>query len=417
MNQRRAGWLAWGLFGLCVVGTATQTFVLTVSREEVLAGAAFAGAFLCAPGVGALIAARQPGNAVGWLLLASGTLFQLAAVSDEYLRHAAETQDRWSRVDGALGLVSVGLFFSIFYVLGTLVPLVFPNGKLLSRRWKLAELVGGLGILLVTLGIGLHPDELGEEYGLERRNPLSVESTVIDAAPALGLVALMGSAVAAWTSLAFRFRRSSGEERQQLKWFALAATLAVTTLAITGASWIGGARSLVFDIVISVALLALMPAAIGVAILRYRLYDIDVIINRALVYGALTLATVASYVSLVVGMSWVLRTVLGQGSNELAVAVTTLMVAALIQPARRGIQSIVDRRFYRSRYDAVRTMEAFQVRLRDETDLRSLHRSLVHTIDETVRPAHVFVWLRNETLARNDLGSPDAYRYAGRGRS
>jgi hypothetical protein len=407
-------WLARGLFGLCLAGWATQTVAAAVIRDDVLITVFVLGAFLVAPAVGALIAAREPGNAVGWLLLAGGVAFTAAGITADYAQHSADTQGEWTQFAAIVAFVSLGFFFSLLYILGTLVPLLFPDGKLLSGRWRPAIYVGACGLALFILGSTLNPNEL-DDFGIEARNPLGIEAIrpLADAAAGLGLLLLLLAAGAAWASLVLRLRRSRREERQQLKWFAFATGISAATLGATGLAWAAGATSILFDILVSVVLLAVVPAAIGIAILRHHLYDIDLLINRTLVYGLLTVATVGSYVSLVIGFSWVARAVSGQGSNELAVAVSTLVVAALIQPARRGIQSGVDRRFYRRHYDVARTLEAFQAQLRDETDLEALRRELVSVTNRTVQPAQSFLWLSSRA-ARNDPRSQGLYRNARR---
>jgi hypothetical protein len=169
----------------------------------------------------------------------------------------------------------------------------------------------------------------------------------------------------------------------------------VVSLAASFFAWaLLGWEDAVFDVALSTLLLIAMPVSIGIAILRHRLYDIDLLIRRSLVYGTLTVATASSYLLLVVGLGWAVRAVAGQGANELAVAATTLLVAALFQPARRRIQSFVDRRFYRSRYDAARTLAAFQSRLRDGTDLEALRGDLLAVVGETLQPTRAWVWLR-----------------------
>ncbi len=199
------------------------------------------------------------------------------------------------------------------------------------------------------------------------------------------------SLAGAFASLVVRFRRSEGEERQQLKWFTYAGALA-TLLPITfGLPLPGVSSDLIFALV-----LAFLPIATGIAILKYRLYDIDVIINRTLVYGGLTATLALVYVAGVVVLGGSLRAVTGQTSNNVAVAASTLGVAALFGPARSRIQSFIDRRFYRRRYDAARTLESFSARLREEVELRTLTAHLLTAVRDTVQPAHVSLWLRGD---------------------
>jgi hypothetical protein len=198
----------------------------------------------------------------------------------------------------------------------------------------------------------------------------------------------MASAV----SLIVRMRRAGSEQRQQIKWFAYGGVVVVGTIVASGFVSVWNVPGSI--LIISVALLGL-PVFTGIAILRYRLYDIDIIINRTLVYGSLTIMLAAVYFAGVVGTQYVFRTVTGQERlPQLAVVVSTLTIAALFDPLRRRIQSFIDRRFYRRKYDAARTLEAFSAKLRDETDLAALSEALVSVVRQTMQPDHVSLWLR-----------------------
>jgi len=193
-----------------------------------------------------------------------------------------------------------------------------------------------------------------------------------------------------------RFRRSRGEERLQLKWVAYAAAVTVAIVVPAIAVTRGASPSLII-----VVAAPLVPVAAGVAILRYRLYDIDLLINRTLVYGSLTALLAAAYVGSVVSLQSVLRTLTGQEST-LAVVASTLVIAALFNPLRRWVQAFVDRRFYRSKYDARKTLEAFSAKLREETGLDALSGELVGVIRDTMQPTHVSLWLRPDTASKKD---------------
>ena len=209
---------------------------------------------------------------------------------------------------------------------------------------------------------------------------------------------LLGAGRAAVLS---RFRRARGDERQQIKWFAYAI---VVMLALFGCWFALGLAGVVKigPLLFIVPLLGL-PAAVGVAILRYRLYDIDIIINRTLVYGSLTATLVSVYFGGVAMTQAIFRSLMGQVEQpHLAVVASTLAIAALFNPLRRRLQGLVDRRFYRSRYDARKTLEAFSVKLRDETDLEALNDDLVGMVRETMQPAHVSLWLRPETISKDE---------------
>jgi len=205
-------------------------------------------------------------------------------------------------------------------------------------------------------------------------------------------------------SLVLRYRRSGGEEREQIKWIAFAASVVGLLYMITMVSsftfsgpWGGAGTPLWLGLLQQASLVSFtaVPIAVGFAVLKYRLYDIDIIINRALVYGPLTVLLAATYFGGVVGLQYVFRTLTGQGST-LAVVASTLAIAALFNPLRRLVQALVDRRFYRRKYDAAKTLEAFNSRLREETDLDALSSDVVGVVRESMQPAHVSLWLRSD---------------------
>jgi hypothetical protein len=239
-------------------------------------------------------------------------------------------------------------------------------------------------------------------------SPLGVGGVVGEAIvfiTADGVFALLAGIVLSALSLVFRYRRAGGVERQQLKWFAFAAVLFGGSLVFSG--FLGRDLPGVWDALFETVTFVGVYAAVGVAILRYRLYDIDLIINRTLVYGSLTAMLVLLYLGGVVSLQYAFRTLTGQEQQpQLAVVVSTLVIAALFNPLRRRIQSFIDRRFYRSKYDARKTLEAFSARLRDETDLEALNEELVSVVRETMQPAHVSLWLRPDPTSRDGGGEP-----------
>jgi len=266
--------------------------------------------------------------------------------------------------------------------------LLFPDGRLPSRRWRAVAWCAGLGIGLLFAADSLSPGPLDDYPRLS--NPYGVDSPVREAAAGISVLLLLAAMLGSPLSLILRFRRSGIEQREQIKWLALAGAAATATFAVAllGSDLWG-------DTVANAAIMlsiALLPVAAGVAILRHRLYDIDVVINRTLVYGALTAILGAAYLGTVLLLQVALSPV--TESSDLAIAGSTLGVAALFRPARSRVQTLVDRRFYRGRYDAQRTLASFAVRLRDEVALDALSAELRAVVVDTMQPAHVSLWLR-----------------------
>jgi hypothetical protein len=363
--------------------------------------------FLAFPIVGALIASRRPHNPIGWICLAVGLLWMLLGLFDYY---------------GVYGLAKPGTvpFPVVFYalvqwlwlpnvgLLAIYLLLLFPDGRLPSRRWRpLAWLSGAVIILLGVVSV-LAPGELTELEGV--RNPFGLEGApwLVDAEIVL-LLLFVACILASVVSLILRYRHSGGEMREQIKWIALAGSFVGLLLSIVLSVLIvaevmrgsGGSTPLWLQGLLFVMLLSFagVPVAIGFAVLKYRLYDIDLLINRALVYGSLTAMLALFYVGSVVGLQSVFRGLTGQEST-LAVVASTLVIAALFGPLRRRVQAFVDRRFYRRKYDAAKTLAAFNARLRDETDLEALSSDLVGVASATMQPEHVSLWLRREAAQK-----------------
>ncbi len=396
MSHRAAAWLAWSLWSLSVALAAFGLFLLYLngSFEDLLDESLGIDAVLALafPTVGAVIASRQPRNAVGWTFCAIGLGGGASVFFAQYGVYALITNP------GALSAGVISTWISTWVWLPsvmltiTFLLLLFPHGRLLSSRWRpLAWLAAGVtaaGSILLALA----PWDLLDP-GVPAQNPFGVEGLrdvgIAIATPIflIGIPTMLLSV----TSLVVRFRRSQGEERQQLKWFVYAGVLVVGVFLVPLLPVSDAASSL-----LQLLFMPLLPIAAGIAILRYRLYDIDVLINRTLVYSALTLMLVAVYVGSVVVLQAGFRTLADQES-QLAVVASTLAIAALFNPLRRRIQSFIDRRFYRRKYDARKTLEAFSARLRDETDLDTLNNHLVEVVRETMQPAHVSLWLRPDT--------------------
>jgi hypothetical protein len=366
---------------------------------------------LAFPVVGALIASRRPRHPIGWILLAEGLLWTFLGMIGTYGIYGL---GRPGVVAFPVAVYALGqwLWVPAVGLLAIYLILLFPDGRLPSRRWRPLAWLSGVAILLGSASSGLSPGPIAELGGV--RNPYGLERQpwVANAANAT-LVVLLVCILASVLSLILRYRRSRGEERQQIKWIAFSAAFVgfgfvsamasgLIVLAFAPESW-GSANTppLWFDLLFSVVLVSFggVPVAVGTAVLRYRLYDIDLIINRALVYGSITAMLAVVYVGSVVGLQSVFRGLTGQEST-LANVASTLAIAALFGPLRRRVQAFVDRRFYRRKYDAAKTLEAFSARLRDETDLDALSSALVGVASATMQPEHVSLWLRHEAAQK-----------------
>ncbi len=355
-------------------------FVLAVFTADAIAFAT----------VGALVATRRPGNAVGWILWGVGAATGLNLIGQGY-GNLVVSAGAWD-VPGAVAISwLIQWSFNPVFALGLgFIPLLFPDGRLPSRRWRpVAVLFAATGVLLAVPDL-LRPGPLPPT---PYDNPTGVPAL----APYLGDVASIGSlAVFVCVPLALaaavvRYRRGTATERQQLKWLGAAAgTSGIGLLLLTALplpdEWATGAFAVI------IGAFGLIPVAIGIAILRYRLYDIDRIISRTLGYGIVTVILGATFVGLVLGLQVLARPLVG--SSQVAVAVSTLAVAALFGPLRGRVQAFVDRRFYRSRYDAVQLSEGLAARLRDDVDLEAVRGELMSTADAAFQPASVSVWVR-----------------------
>ena len=340
--------------------------------------------------VGALVATRRPGNAVGWILWGVGVAVGLNLIGQGY--GALVVSARAWDVPGAVVMAWLihWSFNPVFALALVFIPLLFPDGRLPSRRW------GAVAVLLAAAGVLLAiPDLLraGPLAPTPYDNPTGVPALgpYLDGVARLGTIAAFVCVPVALSAAVVRFRRGTPIERQQLKWLAAAAgTSGIGLLLLTALplpdTWATGAFALV------IGAFGLIPVAVGIAILRYRLYEIDRIISRTLGYAIVTVILGATFAALVLGLQALARPLVG--SSQIAVAVSTLAVAALFGPLRSRVQQTVDRRFYRSRYDAVQLSEALAVRLRDHVDLDAVRGELIRTADAAFQPASVAVWVR-----------------------
>ncbi len=411
----RTAWLAWSLAGLSVAMAAASVALYIATRSVQppsswgtggdSAALIFVLAFLAFPLVGALIASKRPKNPIGWICLVVGIFWMLAMVSTSYGLYGLVVRPGSVPFPAAIASLGEWMWAPALGLIGTYLILLFPDGRLPSRRWRLLAWLSGAVIILVSAGFALSPGPMDTLPGI--RNPFGLEKYPWVADAAQGVTLLLPLCVlASALSLVLRFVRSGGEEREQIKWLAFAALVSglgsssVVIPSIILSNDAGGADPLWMNLLEDAETLSFagVPVAVGIAILRYRLYEIDLLINRTLVYASLTATLAAVYFGGVTATQAIFRALTGQEQQpQLAVVVSTLVIAALFNPLRRRIQSFIDRRFYRRKYDARKTLEAFSAKLRDETDLDALNNHLVEVVKETMQPAHVSLWLRPDT--------------------
>jgi len=416
-RSRAASWLAWSLVVLSVAlllggialaltagfGAAVE---LTYGSEAELDSAILnLATVLTFSVVGAIIASRQHRNAIGWIFCGMGLVMGLNVLARGYIeawlaggsgiRSLAETA-AWFGSESYIPLVIVPTTFLL---------LLFPDGRLPSPRWRPVAWCAAIGLIGLFAGGALEPGPL-EDFP-QITNPYGVDGLILDAITVAGYILVPASMLASAVSLIVRMRRAGRVQRQQIKWLAYGGALVVGTVFVGGviAIWVG-------EVGISLIIIGLLgvPIFTGVAIARYRLYDIDIVIKRTLVYGVLTALLAAGYFGSIMALQGIgslvfqvpFRAITGQEST-LATVAATLAMAALFNPLRRRIQSFIDRRFYRKKYDAAKTVATFSARLRNETDVEVLRNELVGVASRTVQPAHVSLWLRPdpEPKARN----------------
>jgi hypothetical protein len=394
-RARTATWVAGGLFMLTVVllVVAAPLKLLGLQKELPVQLAALlqAGAALPMAAVGVLIVVRRPGNRVGWLLLAVALGLSSSALAASYASYRVTHP-------GTSGAVMVAWAGTLIEPPTTaailLLGLLYPTGRLPSPRWRpvgqavVVWTAAYMAFIAVLSDVKIDNVVIGS-------NPLPLSTAVEELVRRVGgglfaaeLVAYFVLLLAVVASLVLRFRRARGVERQQLKWLAYVGVLSTITAALIAVLWLGG-WSLVLDSLTTWG----VPIAIGIAILKHRLYDIDRLINRTLVYGLLTALLGVVYASVVLVLGDLFGGLSAQPPSWV-VASATLAVAALFQPARRRIQQAVDRRFNRRAYDAAKTIEAFSARLRDQVDLNTLSAEVLAVADQTMEPTVLSLWLR-----------------------
>jgi hypothetical protein len=397
-----AAWLAWSLWALSVMLTALSLLLLVSNLtqpnthiydtwlDNTLNAVFFST-------VGAFVASRRPGNLVGWLLCLFALSESIQLFGGEYAIYALLAQPNSLPAGEAMAWIvswtlPIIIGLSVFYIL------LFPTGRLPSRGWRL---LAWLTVAFILVGVISGAFASGPVEGLGTiRNPLGIDgfpNAYGAVADTMAPVLLVAAAIA----LFIRLRRAKAVERQQIKWFAYAAAATVIGLflayviptVVDTPHWFERAGYAVL-----IALIPAIPISIGTAILHYRLYDIDIIINRTLVYGSLTAILAGIYFGGVTATQALFRTITGQEElPQLVVVASTLLIAALFNPLRRRTQYFIDRSFYRRKYDAAKTLEGFSTKLRNETDLEALNDDLVGVVRQTMQPAHVSLWLRPET--------------------
>jgi hypothetical protein len=404
----RPGWwpgaLAWAVWALTMLGLAAGAWLDHLLRQTGSPETAWLlqassvpllVAAVSAATVGALLGSRRPAHPVGWLLLGLGLLVVVNVIVSGYVGYGVVARPGALPAAGYLAGISNGVQV-LWLACGGFVLLLTPTGSLPSPRWRWWARVAVAAPVLLVLLSAVDPQPMLPEHPTVG-NPLALPVPIglLLAVAAVDAVIVLATLVAAAGSLVVRFRRARGTERQQLRWLAFAAALAAVALLVAVAAGV-----MAKDGVVLAALgtcVALLPLATGAAILRYRLYDLDRIISRTLAYGLLTVLLGGGYAGVVLGLGQFL----GRESS-LVVAAATLAVAAAFQPARRGIQAVVDRRFNRRRYDAAQTIQAFSARLRQQVDLDTLTAELLAVVEQTIQPTSVSLWLRPSVSASQD---------------
>jgi hypothetical protein len=388
-SQRLASWLAWAVCALSLTLTALDFLFVTMNVSLKTPAYVFwpelTSLAMGYSVIGAIIASRLPNHPIGWLCCAIGLIAAVDHFAGEYSLYALVAQPHLLPGGRAM-LWLQGWFWMLFIGLIVFLLLLFPTGRLPSSRWRPFAWVS----VAMISGAVIWSSAISPDVGFNAP-PSPVQLSVL----------LLGGVAAA--SMIVGRRNARGVERQQIKWllyvgpiFFVASGLHIGFYYfwLTERSW-GLWASYLLVVVGGLS----GPFAIGIAILRYRLYEIDILINRTLVYGSLTVTLVALYFGGIVVLQRVFVALTGQQST-LAVVASTLLIAALFTPLRRRIQSFIDLRFYRSKYDARKTLEAFSTHLRNETDLEALSGDLVGVVRETMQPAHVSLWLRPDTLQK-----------------
>jgi hypothetical protein len=376
LTPRRLAWSLWSLSALLLAIGVPLGELAGVNARGLVESAAYATA-------GAIVVSRRPENPIGWLFCALGVVVAFEFFGTEYVNHAYFiASGSLPKSDWVAWATQASTELSI--PLAVFVFLLFPHGRLLSARWRvaawLATAAGGVAAVAAILLAAVSSARLPLEETAFRSEGLPLAEILVAAETLLGALVVVSA-----FSVFLRQRRAGGDERQQLKWFTYAVGIVVAA-GVVSIGVTGGDASLALWVTPAI------PMAAGLAILRYRLYDVDVLINRTLVYGVLTAVLGITYALCVFALQQLLNPFAQH--SEFAVAGSTLAVAALFRPARVRIQGLINRRFYRTRYDTQRTLEDFSTRVREKVDLDELTGELVSVVHETMQPSHVSLWMR-----------------------
>ena len=400
MKTKKSAWLAWTLCAI-VVACELIGLAFTLNTPDAPRGVLAVVnnllnvAFVIFFGlVGALILGRYPRHTIGWLLMFMALSLAAFGMVQAYLGQTLAASSEFNLTEWLYIWLSGWTWWLLIAPL-LLILLLFPTGRLLSRRWR--WVVAALAIIVtffiavVTFSATITDPASGKIWA----NPLgllpgsfSFEGIIVP-----WVLTLLTVAACCVLSVVIRYRRAASVERAQLKWFLLACLVFLATYPLGFLSSSAGASAAAVSGILLSTVILLIPASIGIAILRYRLFDIDVIIRRTLIYSILTALLAVIYFGGVVLMEQLTRSI--TASSDIAIVVSTLIIAALFFPVRRRVQTTIDRRFYRRKYDAAKTLAAFSATVRDEVELDKLTGELIHVVSETMQPAHVSVWLKN----------------------
>jgi hypothetical protein len=409
MSTRAAAWIAWSLCAVSVALMALALAFLFLSSSAALPselGSLWGTAVqisvdFALPILGGLIASRRPDNPIGWMVCAASLANATDYFADGYTMYTVLAEP--NSLPGGMVAAWVSNWVPMLALgLLPLFLLLFPTGRLPSPRWRLVAAFAVLLYVTLPVGYALLPGPLNTFPSVE--NPLGREGAAGEIVPgvdqAIAWMMFVLTSVVSLVSLVLRFRRSPGAERQQIKWVTYAAALIAVYLLVDS---IFGDTLDPISPILSAIFFGSLWVAIGVAILKYRLYDIDFLINRTLVYGALTAMLALVYFGGVATTQAIFRALTGQDDQpQLAIVISTLAIAAVFNPLRWRIQSFIDRRFYRRKYDVRKTLEAFSAKLRDETDLNVLTDDVLGVVQETMQPAHVTLWLPPYTPTKGE---------------